>query len=222
MTHKYEEVKRAIWESKPDKELNPRRTVKEIRTTISFRFWIILGIAFAATITAIVLVFLGLFYWCVVLLLVDLLMLAVSDWLGEKIYNVEPRKAELKKQKREYLEYVKKIRDILQVGDIETKDQIASLKAEAKDNILKFETRFNSVQVKIKDLLFVIPLTALLELLWTTKPDINPSDIMSFIVWGLIFFSFFSIVRSAYVHHFSAIRKDYYLLQMLYELDYQE
>ena len=41
----YEEIKREIWDSKPDKILYQRRTLKEIRTTISFRFWILFGIA---------------------------------------------------------------------------------------------------------------------------------------------------------------------------------
>ena len=42
MTYKYEEVKIELWESKPDIKLYPRRTLKEIRATISFRFWNIL------------------------------------------------------------------------------------------------------------------------------------------------------------------------------------
>lgn len=221
MTYKYEEVKREIWESKPDKILYQRRTAKEIRTTISFRFWLLFGIAVTALIVSVILFICGLSNWCIVPLIIDFIALAISDWLGEKNYNALPRKAELNKQKERYEEYLINVKEILQGCNIENKDQIECLKAEAKEIIDKFEKRYNTVQAKIKDILIIIPLTALVELCWKSKADEDPMNISYFIILAIIFFLFFSIIRNAYVHHFSSIRKDYQVLQVLQELDYQ-
>ena len=219
MTYKYEEVKREIWESKPDKVLYQRRTLKEIRTTISFRFWILFGIAVAGLIASVILFICGLSNWCIVPLIIVYIVLTISDWLGEKNYNVLPRKAELKKQKEKYKEYINTIDKTLRNCNIETQDQIQCLKKEAKDNISKFENRFNSIRTKMMDLWIAIPLAALLESFWASKTDVDPTRIASFIVLGLFCLSIISIIRKILIH-FNVIRKDYYLLQTLTEIDY--
>jgi|GEM_PF-6008830 len=221
MTYKYEEVKREIWESKPDKILYQRRTAKEIRTTISFRFWLLFGIAVTALIVSVILFICGLSNWCIVPLIIDFIALAISDWLGEKNYNALPRKAELKKQKENYKEYIKTINMILSDCNIETMDQIECLKKEAKENISKFENRFNSIRTKMMDLWIAIPLAALLESFWASKTDADPTRIASFIVFGLFCLSTLSIIRKIYIH-FNVIRKDYYLYQVLLETDYMD
>ena len=221
MTYKYEEVKREIWERKPDKTLYPRRTLKEIKTTISFRFWILFGIAVAGLIASVILFIYGLSKWCIVPLIIDFIVLTISDWLGEKNYNVLPRKAELKKQKEKYKEYINTINKILRNCNIETQDQIECLKIEAKDNISKFENRFNSIRTKMMDLWIAIPLAALFESFWASKTDVDPTRIASFIVFGLFCLSIISIIRKILIH-FNVIRKDYYLLQVLIEMDYQK
>lgn len=222
MTYKYEEVKREIWERKPDKILYPRRTLKEIKATISIRFWILFSIAVAALIVSVVFFICGLSNWCIVPLIIDFIVLTISDWLGEKNYNALPRKAELKKQKERYEAYLINVNEVLNGCNIENKDQIECLKAEAKEIIDKFEKRYNTVQTKIKDILIILPLTALVELFWKAKAVESALNIAHFIVLGLLFFLFFSIIRSAYVHYFSSIRKDYFLLQSLCELNYQK
>lgn len=221
MTYKYEEVKREIWERKPDKLLYPRRTLKEIRATISIRFWILFSIAVAGLIASVILFIYGLSEWCIVPLIIDFIVLTISDWLGEKNYNVLPRKAELKKQKEKYKEYINTINKILRNCNIETQDQIECLKIEAKDNISKFENRFNSIRTKMMDLWIAIPLAALLESFWASKTDADPTRIASFIVFGLFGLSTISIIRKIYIH-FNVIRKDYYLYQVLLETDYMD
>lgn len=219
MTYKYNEVKREICESKPDKLLSINRTFDEVKKTISFRFWILFSIGVAAIIAAIVFVFLDLYIWCLIPFVVLFLVNTITDWLGEKNYNVAPRKAELKKQKENYRRYTIKIQEILKSCDIETAEQIDSLKAEAVEIISKFESRFNSVRAKIGELIFAIPLAALFESFWSSKSDVNQSRLIVLLVWGLLVLSVVRISKRVYIH-FIEIRKDYYLLQVLSEMDY--
>lgn len=221
MTYKYNEVRREICKYKPDKLLIANRTFNEIKNVFSFRFWIPFGISVIAIIAVIVLVFLDLYTWCLIPFCVILLIYTILDWLGEKIYNVIPRKAELKTQKENYQNYINKIQEILKNCGIETSEQIDCLKVEASEIISKFETRFDSVKVKISDLAFAIPLGALFESFWSSRTDVNQMGIIFFIICGLLVFSVMSIIRSVYIH-FNKIQKDYYLRQVLYEICYLE
>lgn len=219
MTYKYYEVRREICENKPDKILSTNRTFEEIKKIISFRFWMLFSIGIVAIITTIVFVFLNLYMWCLIPLGVLFLVNTITDWLGEKNYNVAPRKAELKKQKEKYRKYINKIQEILKNCDIEMAEQIDFLKLEAEEIISKFESRFNSVRAKIDDLIFAIPLAALFESFWSSKTEVNQSRLIVLLVWGLLVLSVIRISKRLYIH-FNEIRKDYYLLQVLSELNY--
>lgn len=222
MTHKYLEVRCAIYEKCPDKSYKKYRTFGEMKKLFKVRNWIFVIILAICLIACILLPILrpSTFYYFIPAGILFLIII-ISEFYGENLYNSSEREKELSEISKDYNDYITYIKSVLKEHEIINEKQREALKKECTDILMSHYQKYNSVKSKVYNMLIGVPLGAFISTLIYKDGNTVINQIVGIILVGLVILAISNVIRM--VSYYSDGRfKDQHLLNVLNELEYFE
>lgn len=223
MTYKYLYVRRAIYESKPNRSLNSYRTIKDVKRLFKPLTWIMLG-AVLISLALIVLIILRnpisplVFIPLIIVFLVSIL----SEILSESVlYNPSARSDELLQKSQDYKQYISEIFKVFVSFDLNSLEKVMVLKLECEEALLCYKNKYQKASNKITDVLIWVPLGALITTIVGSGYKTISLPVVAIILIGLSAFACIKFLRI--IEYFSeAYFKDQYLLSIINEFEYSK
>ena len=220
MTQKYYDVRREIYENCSDKSFRKLRTFKEMKKLFKGLQWLMLILMIACSISIIIIGLLNInFFWYTIPVTLVIAISIISQFSFEKLYNKDARRQELSDRQQLYNEYIENAMNIFKENGIDTKAKFNILKEECKNALEQHNQKYDSIKIKIFDMLIGVPLGAVISSLIYKNSDIVVIEILSIILIAIFIIIISNIIKK--INYYSdGYFKDKQLLDVLNEIEY--
>lgn len=223
MTHKYLEVRRAMYEINPTSKISSRRKFSDMVKLFKAPYLIMLVLLFLSIISYLILIIFfpnsPLLYVLIPTMVILPLLSQISR--EEYLYNVLARQEELTEMSVQYTQYIIEIKMTLRNHGIDTPEKVLHLKHECETSLNIRDEKYNKLSSKTIDMLIGVPLGALIASIIKADNHIVPIAIGSIILMGIAISGFVKLIQSI-GYYSEGFFKDKYLLDTLNELDYSD
>lgn len=222
VTYKYLEARREVYEKCSAKELKPYRTFRQMQKVLKWSYWVMLATMLLCVIVGFFLV--AVFpdkLFCVMPISIELLLLVIGEFMGEKKYNSVEREKELKERREQYDEYVNSINKVLCEVGINNRDLRGRLKMECKNKIELYEKSYSSISGRVFEMLVGVPLGAFISSLIYKNDTAITEQIAGLVIIGVMIIIFVRVAKKA-KYFIGGYFKDQFLLSVLNEVEYSE
>lgn len=223
MTYKYYDVRREVYDKCSDKTLKRTRSFKDLRKLFKWYAWVIMSLWLVFMITFIILVYVlpGKPYYlipCAAAFTVT----AIWEFRSERIYNAGERYRELEEVQKNYLQYIRNVKGVLNACDIDSREKLDALKKECNARLDSHTKPYKSVSSTTYNMLVSVPLGAVVSsIIYRNSGDAAVAQIVGLLMFGLMIIGFCKVFK-ALTFYADGYFKDRYLLEVLNELDYTD
>lgn len=229
MTYKYQKVRRDIFELKDLHKIDRLHSCKDYFKLYKLKMWIrftLYSIIGVASIVIVILCLLstisstlGLLLSNFLLVIVIILIIVFESSTEKNKYNKSARDTELRALQTRANNYVEDVKKVLSYNGITTTEQVLKLIEECKLSQKSFESKYGKILDKTINLLFFVPITALITCIIKSEKNINWGIFLSATLAGIIIICILGIFYLVQ-YYSSGHNKDKYLLNALKELEY--
>ena len=221
MTYKYYDVRREIYDKCSDKTLKRTRSLKDLRRLFKWYAWVIMSLLPISMIAFIILVYAfpeKPYYLipCAAAFIVT----AIWEFRSERIYNAGKRYRELEEVQKNYLQYIRNVKGVLNACGIDSREKLAALKNECNARLGSHTKPYKSVSSTTYNMLISVPLGAVVSsIIYRNSGDTAVAQIVGLLMFGLMIIGICKGFK-ALSFYADGYFKDRYLLEVLNELDY--
>lgn len=223
MTYKYYDVRREIYDKCSGKALKRTRSFKDLRRLFKWYAWVIMALLPVSMIAFIILthIFPGKPYYLIPCA-TAFIVIAIWEFLSERIYNAGERYRELEEVKNNYLQYIRNVKGVLNACGIDSRKKLDALKNECNVRLASHTKPYKSVSSTTYNMLISVPLGAVVSsIIYRNSGDTAVAQIVGLLMFGLMIIGICKGFK-ALSFYADGYFKDRYLLEVLNELDYTD
>lgn len=220
MTYKYYSIRRELNEANLEKGLNGFRTFDEMKKLFNTFHWVIFIIMIVAMIAFIVLALLPINHlFSLIPVAIVYICLLIYEIKGDSLLNPEAKQEEIEKHDKAYLEYIDKVKEILDKYSINTKEKRELLRNECETVLESYEKKFDNPKERIIDIAIAVPIGAFISSLIKKDSDTVVPVVFAVIIIGIMIVCILQVFKKIYFYS-EGYFKDRQLLNALTEVEY--